>query len=418
MGGRLIMKKFFILLLGYLLASQCLFSLCLAAALSERYPLEKMVVYSRHNLRSPLAIGPDSLLAKLTPHTWFSWTGGSGELSLRGGELETLMGQYFRKWLEDERFIPENYVPREGEVRFYANSAQRTIATTQYFSGGMLPIANVRVERHFALNEADPVFSFHPLNKSFQEQANKELKDMGGVERLGESVAGDVALVERVLDFKDSAFAKENKVQTFSSADDYSVAIDDSLHLSGSIRPAMTAADALMLQYYEAADPASAAFGHELAACDWRGVGRLQSLGLYTIFHLPSFSRAAARPMLETLREELLLEGRKFTFICGHDSGIIAVLSALGVEDYELPQTIEPLTPIGVKFVIEKRRGNDGKAYAAIKLMYQSTEQIRGREMLSLTNPPVTFPLRLKGLPANEDGLYAFDDLLKRLVSV
>ena len=105
---------------------------------SNEYTLDKVVVLSRHNIRSPLSDG-SSTLAKVTPHQWFNWTSRASELSLRGGVLETIMGQYFRKWLESETLIPENYIPEDGEVRFYSNSMQRTIATAQYFSSGMLP---------------------------------------------------------------------------------------------------------------------------------------------------------------------------------------------------------------------------------------------------------------------------------------
>ena len=77
---------------------------------------------------------------------------------MKGGQLETIMGQYFRQWLEDEGLIAANYVPEIGEMRFYANSYQRTIATARYFASGMLPMANIRVERHLALNERDAVF--------------------------------------------------------------------------------------------------------------------------------------------------------------------------------------------------------------------------------------------------------------------
>ena len=48
------------------------------------------------------------------------------------------MGQYFRLWLEKEGLFPENYIPRDGAVRFYANGLQRTQATAHYFSAGLL----------------------------------------------------------------------------------------------------------------------------------------------------------------------------------------------------------------------------------------------------------------------------------------
>ena len=122
------------------------------------YTLEKVVVLSRHNIRSPLS-GSGSVLGDITPHEWFSWSSRPSELSTRGGVLETQMGQFFRKWLEQEGLFPENYMPEDGAVRFYANSMQRTIATAQYFSSGLLPVANVRIEHHEQLNKMDPVFT-------------------------------------------------------------------------------------------------------------------------------------------------------------------------------------------------------------------------------------------------------------------
>ena len=65
------------------------------------YTLDQVVVLSRHNIRAPLS-GGDSSLGKMTPHEWYAWSSNPSELSLRGGVLETEMGQYFCKWLEQE----------------------------------------------------------------------------------------------------------------------------------------------------------------------------------------------------------------------------------------------------------------------------------------------------------------------------
>ena len=126
----------------------------------ERYTLKQVVVLSRHNIRSPLS-GRQSALQRITPHEWYHWSSAPGELSLRGGAAETLMGQYFRKWLVSEGLMRENGLPAEGTMRFYANSLQRTIATAQYFSSGMLPVANIRIEHHCQVGKMDSVFAPH-----------------------------------------------------------------------------------------------------------------------------------------------------------------------------------------------------------------------------------------------------------------
>ena len=109
-----------------------------------KYQLKEVVVMSRHNIRSPLTSG-GAAHTRVTPHQWFAWTSPSSQLSLRGGVLETEMGQFFRKWLVGEGLLPDNYRPEGSEVLFYANSRQRTFATAKYFSAGFLPFANVEI---------------------------------------------------------------------------------------------------------------------------------------------------------------------------------------------------------------------------------------------------------------------------------
>ena len=118
---------------------------CLRTLSHEGYTLEQVVVLSRHNIRSPMS-GSGSVLTEITPHEWISWTSNPSELSLRGGALETMMGQYFRRWAEKERLFPENYQPDDSSVRIYANAKQRTIATAQFFATGLLPTAGLEVE--------------------------------------------------------------------------------------------------------------------------------------------------------------------------------------------------------------------------------------------------------------------------------
>ena len=90
----------------------------------EGYTLEQVVVMSRHNIRSPLS-GKGSVLDTVTPHDWFDWSSDPSELSLRGGAAETIMVQYFRKWLEAEGLFLENYHPEEGAVRYWGHPFNR-----------------------------------------------------------------------------------------------------------------------------------------------------------------------------------------------------------------------------------------------------------------------------------------------------
>ena len=389
----------------------------------ERYTLKQVVVLSRHNIRSPLS-GRHSALQRLTPHEWYQWSSAPSELSLRGGALETMMGQYFRKWLVSEGMMQENEIPAEGTMRFYANSKQRTIATAQYFSSGMLPVANVRIEHHCEMGKMDPVFNpqITDDNDDFKALAQQQIAAMGGkkgMAGIGEKMAGNYKLLERVLDMEQSRACLEGDTCHFRTDDAHVYLVKNrEPGMGGSLRLACQAADALVLQYYEEPDALKAAFGDTLSWEDWERISAIKDWYVDVLFTAPVVARQVARPLLRTMLEELQNDGRKFTFLCGHDSNIGSVLAALETEDYSLPQTIEKKTPIGCKLVIEKWVDDEGKAFAALNLVYQSTEQLRNMTLLDLDNPPMVFPLSLKGLNANADGLYPFEAVLNRIDSV
>lgn len=385
----------------------------------SRYTLKEAVVLSRHNIRSPLS-GPESALGRLTPHEWFHWSSGKSELSLRGGVLETEMGQFFRKWLVSEGLMDENHLPAAGSMRFYANSMQRTIATAQYFSSGLLPVANVEIEHHYDLNTMDPVFTpqLTVASDDYCARARQQIADLfgnGSLEGIGEKMAENYALLQDVLDVEQSAAWQAGEFSGFKTDDtNILLELNKEPSMTGSLKTACSASDALVLQYYEEPDELKAAFGHQLTLSDWEKISAVKDYYGDILFTAPLVAINVAHPLLQTILEELKTEGRLFTFLCGHDSNLGSVLAALGLAEYTLPQAIESKTPIGSKLVFEKWEGADGSQYAAINLVYQRIDQLRQMPLLMLENPPMVFPVALEGLTANEDGLYKLSDLEAR----
>ena len=384
----------------------------------NEYTLDKVVVLSRHNMRSPLSDG-SSVLSQVTPHQWFNWTSRASELSLKGGVLETIMGQYFRKWLESEDFIPENYIPKDGEVRFYSNSMQRTIATAQYFSSGMLPVANVTIEHLYAPSRMDDVFNPQTvtLSDDFINKAMEEVNSMYGYSSLSElceTLRPSYDVLERVLDFEKSAYAQANNFPHFKT-DDTEVFFKERSEpgMRGSLRIATSASDALVLQYYEETDDKKAAFGHNISLEEWEKIALIKDVFVDVLYTPPVVAKELARPLLILISDELEEENRKFSFLCGHESNIASVLSALDVKEYSLPDAIEKKIPIGTKLVFEVWKDNSGAEFVSINLVYQTIEQLRSCRMLSLEDPPAKYGVSLNGLKMNEDGLYPLDKLLE-----
>ena len=386
------------------------------ASFHERYTLEQVVVFSRHNIRAPLS-GPGSAVAKVTPHRWHEWSSAPGELSLRGGALETMMGQFFRKWLVSESFMAENEIPGDGEFRFYSNSMQRTIATARYFAAGMLPVAPVTVEHHYRVGTMDPVFNprITKVDEEFRQKAAKEIADLfgdGSMEGIGAKIADNLKLMEKVLDMRKSPAAQRGDTCSFRTDD---TAVKFELYrepaMTGGLKLACSVSDAFVLQYYEAQDERTAAFGHRLSEDDWKRISGVKDWYEDVLFTAPLVAVNVAHPLLLEILHELRDKGRRFSFLCGHDSNICSVLSALGCKGYTLEGAIESKTPIGGKIVIEKWLGTDGQEYAAVNLVYQDVGQLRSLSLLSLQDPPKVIPLHFESLSENGDGLFRLRDL-------
>ena len=398
-----------VLLLGLLPAGAC-------AEEPDGCTLDRVVVLSRHNIRSPLS-GSGSLLGDITPHEWFNWTSKPSELSLRGALLETLMGQYFRLWLEDEGLFPENYRPEQGAVRFYANAKQRTLATARYFSAGLLPVAELEIESHAAYDTMDPTFNpaLTFVTEDYAEDIRSQVAEMGGeagMQGILDGLHDAIELLMDTADIRDSEAYKTGAAGDFPEGETKLIIEEGKeVGVTGPIKTATSVADALTLQYYEEADPVKAAFGHTLNREDWLRLHSIVDTYTDMLFTRPLVCVNAANPLLRELRAELETQGRRFSFLCGHDSNIASVLASLGVEDYTLPETIEPRTPIGCKLVFERWLDGAGEAFWKVSLVYQSTDQLREYTRLTLENPPVKTVLAFDGVETNADGMIAEADL-------
>ena len=365
-------------------------SSAVTASAQGEYTLEQVVVLSRHNIRSPLS-ERGSVLDEITPHEWFAWTSKPAELSLRGAMLETTMGQYFRLWLEKEGLFPENYIPEDGAVRFYANGLQRTQATARYFSAGLLPVAVVPVERHVAYNEMDEVFMpvIHFLNEDYADDAAEEIAQRGGGDGLSgysASLEPSLRLLMDVTDMEESE-AYQSGAYGDLLRDETKLFLweGDVPALTGPIKTVLPVADALVLQYYEEPDDLKAAFGHELSFEDWREIGRVLTVYEEIVFASPLLAANMANPMLKELYAEL---------------------------NTPLPGAIEATTPIGAKMVFERWVNRDGAYFFKVEMIYQSAGQLRSMQILSLDVPPMIVPLAFEGIEVNEDGMIAQEDLL------
>ena len=379
-----------------------------------KYQLKEVVVMSRHNIRSPLTSG-GAAHTRVTPHQWFAWTSPSSQLSLRGGVLETEMGQFFRKWLVGEGLLPDNYRPEGSEVLFYANSRQRTFATAKYFSAGFLPFANVEIQHKYFEDKMDPVFTpkFTKRNAKYRQQILDEMQTIhGGPLAWMQSVQPTLTMMEDILDMAHSPAAKNDTTHFRYDDTQFVLEKGDEPKMKGGYKLANSVADALVLQCYES--ESMTAFGHQLTEKQWRDICAVKEVYDALLFTTHSAAVNLAYPLVSRIREELHHVGRKFTFLCGHDSNLASIGAALRLRYPETEQALELHTPIGSKLVFEK--WSDGtEEYVAINLVYQRVGQLQNRTLLSTDEPPMVKPVTIDGLTPNSDGLYRLSELDARM---
>ena len=376
-----------------------------------RYELKEVVVMSRHNIRSPISSG-SAAYQRVTPHSWFAWSSPNSQLSLRGGVLETEMGQFFRKWVVEEGLLPDNYRLTGEEVLFYANSRQRTFATAKYFSAGFLPFANVEITHKYDEDKMDPVFTpqFTKMNDTYRQQVIDEMQAMhGGPQAWMAAQQKTIDLMEELLDMAHSPAALQGDTTHFWYDDvQFKIEKGDEPKMTGGYTLVNSVADALVLQCYESEN--FAPFGHELTMEQWRAIGAVKVVYDGLLFTTHSAAVNLAYPLVSRIREELNNSDRKFMFLCGHDSNLASIGAALDLQFPETENALELHTPIGSKLVFEK--WSDGlEDYVAINLVYQSVQQLQDRTLLSPDVPPMVLPVTVEGLTANTDGLYRLADL-------
>ena len=411
------------LILAFFLPQTCFGQKQRSQEFKDKYKLKEAVVLSRHNIRSPLS-DSKSDLGQMTPHEWTKWTAPKSELTLRGGVLETQMGQYFRKWAEDAGLLPGYHTPDADDVNVLANSMQRCIATARYFTSGFMPVGGITVNHRYMPSKMDPLFNpqLTKVTPEFIATAMEQIKAMGGkkgIRGINEAIAPDYAVITEILDVDESPMAKTKnpKLDALKNYDTellWELYQEPRLKSGSALKELNSASDALILQYYEQPDTVKAAFGHKLTRKDWEKIAHVKDTYQDVLFTAPIVASNVAHPLIQYIYDELRSPARKFTFLVGHDSNLSSVATALGVENYELPNAIEKKTPIGSKIVIEKFVGPDGKEYADINIVYQSVDQLRNMELLDLDNPPMIYPLTLSGLQKNADGLYSMEDVNQR----
>lgn len=380
----------------------------------EGYQLQQVLMMSRHNLRAPLATN-GSVLEQSTPNQWPAWDVPGGQLTTKGGVLEVYMGHYMREWLAQQGLVTSGACPAPETVYAYANSLQRTVATAQFFINGAFPGCDVTVHHQEKMGTMDP--TFNPVitdnSSTFRDKARQAMEKERQTKQLDESYK----LLSQIVHYQDSPSCKEKQQCSLTNAkDSFSANYQKEPGVKGPLAIGNSLVDAFTLQYYEGFPLDQVAWGEIKTDKQWQLLSQLKNGYQDSLFTSPEVARNVAKPLVKYIDNALVTDTAKtpkITVLVGHDSNIASLLTALDFDAYTLPGQYER-TPIGGKIVFQ--RWHDTKAnrdLMKIEYVYQSAEQLRNTETLTLKTPPQRVTLSLKGCPVDADGFCPMETFSK-----
>ncbi|CAM6520825.1 bifunctional glucose-1-phosphatase/inositol phosphatase [Escherichia coli] len=391
-----------------------------AQTVPEGYQLQQVLMMSRHNLRAPLA-NNGSVLEQSTPNKWPEWDVPGGQLTTKGGVLEVYMDHYMREWLAEQGMVKSGECPPPYTVYAYANSLQRTVATAQFFITGAFPGCDIPVHHQEKMGTMDP--TFNPVitddSAAFSEQAvaamEKELSKL--------QLTDSYQLLEKIVNYKDSPACKEKQqCALVDGKNTFSAKYQQEPGVSGPLKVGNSLVDAFTLQYYEGFPMDQVAWGEIKSDQQWKVLSKLKNGYQDSLFTSPEVARNVAKPLVSYIDKALVTDrtsAPKITVLVGHDSNIASLLTALDFKPYQLHDQNER-TPIGGKIVFQ--RWHDSKAnrdLMKIEYVYQSAEQLRNADALTLQAPAQRVTLELSGCPIDANGfcpMDKFDSVLNEAV--
>lgn len=335
-------------------------------------------------------------------------------LTERGGRIERKMGAWFRASLT-------SFAPFDSDnTLFYSNSKQRTIKTGEKFIEGFGP--DLPLYYRFNDDSMDPLFNpaYPFMNATLQEKILADMNAVGGVEGTAEEpykgifaaigkITDEIHFMEEVIAFKDSPYAA-GKLEHLPLSEMFIVLSEGKEPgMTGDYKLVNSIADALVLQYYETGKE----FGKDISVEDVRRIGKVKTVYDKVLFANHTTAVLVSNPLVRKIKEELVDPSRKFTFLCGHDSNIASITTALGLK---LPVTVEAVefaSPIGSKIVFRKYR-KENSEFVDVNIVYASVLQLRETYGIDVNNPPVVLPIDFEGLSRNAEGFYRMDEVIGR----
>lgn len=384
--------------------------------------LEKVVLISRHGVRSPTETHPP--LAEIASRAWPTWPVPPGHLTPRGEQLASRMGEYYRAHYAARGLIPAQGCPAPNQIYLWADVDQRTRQTGEGLLNGFAPGCNISAQ-HAATDKADPVF--HPVRAGVC-TVDKERGRAAVLARVGgdlDSVVkahrGALRRLQSVTGCCAPKLCQANNTGRCTLLNMPSgIAVrdkDNGVQLAGPIPIGSTASEVFLLEYADGLPLRQVAWGRVSSPAALNPLLRLHRVQFDLIERTPYLAARQSSALLHQIVEALRpvaeraagaspavpAESKLVVFV-GHDTNLANIGGMLGLH-WNLKTYVPDETPPAGALAFELLRDTDsGRYFVRTTYFSQTLDQMRRLTRLSLRNPPEQARVALPGCSAAGHG--------------
>jgi len=370
----------------------------LSAAPAAADTLEKVVVVTRHGVRA--AMSSPERLETATARPWPRFSVPAGHLTANGAELSTLFGGYYR-----DLYVKQGLLAGAdcGQVYYWANVTQRTIATARALGQGLSPGCAVPVHT-VGEGKVDPMFEPVAAGVIKPDIARARAAVAG---RVGGDLAAWSAGHRDAIESLDELLmqcdaapcpAVSGKRRSFDARPGFSAEADATVGIDGPEAFASGVTESLLMAWAD---------GQDFASLGWKGLDEASLLRVFPLhqaefdlrLRTPEVARIGASHLADRVLATLSdgqgsVGGKdaKMVMIVGHD-GTLAMLGGLLGLDWAAPGYQPGQIAPGGALVFERWKRDDGVRVIRARYTVQTLSQLREKKPLTLAAPPASSPI-------------------------
>jgi 4-phytase/acid phosphatase len=372
--------------------------------------LQLVVVLTRHGVRSPLT--PQADLDRLSAAPWPRWDVAPGILTAHGYQLMKLFGAWDRTKLSGEGLLALSGCADAAHVAILADNDERTRETGKALAEGLFPGCAVAVHSE-PDGKIDPLFRLlgagigHP--DSALATAAIAGRIGGDVNNLTQAYRPQLVALDRVLAGCGRVPPNPHRTSIFDIPASLKPGSGDPPFAArGPVMTAGTLAENLLLEYTQGMSDADTGWGcldgdtlryiMQVNIAQWEygirtpAVARMYASNLLEHIRATLEQRATGKPVSGALGKP----GDRLVILVGHDTNIVAVASALGI-DWVLDGRVDDTPPGGALIFELWRPRSGGEPFVRLAYTAQTLEQMRKTQPLTPANPPAEAPLFVPG---------------------